>query len=95
MKTVEINGREYKIAPPDPWVVPYLNLLDNLSKKVPKTVEEAEKDAELMKKTIKKLFEAYITPEPVPEDYRALLFEFSQYVIELSTKSITEAKKFR
>ena len=95
MKEVEVGGRRYRIRAPEPWAIPYLNLIENLGKKVPKSLEEAERDERLLKEAIERLVRRYVEPEPRVEDIRALLVELSLYVIELSKKAEGEARLFR
>jgi len=82
MKTIEVNGREYKLKPPRVILQPYLRLYSDLVGKETSSFEEAEKTEVEIKRVIEKIFELAVEPRPLPEDEIPVLMQIANYVAQ-------------
>jgi Leu/Phe-tRNA-protein transferase len=79
----KIGNVTYELKPIPPSLVPYNNLLGEMTNKPPASTEEAEKWQPEIEKALKKILQACASPQPSPETEWQVFNAIEQYTQEV------------
>ena len=94
MKTIEIDGRQYKIKVLPPWLQAQIQRYRLLARKVPATPEESDEIEAEMKRCFDRVF-TVVTPKPSEEDAGEVFIALLNHLNEAVKEANKDANSFR
>ena len=94
MKTIEVDGRAYKIKILPPWLQAEIQRYGMLARKVPQSEEEADKLQADMKRCFDKVF-MVVEPKPSDEDAGEVFIALLTHLNESVAEANRQAGQFR
>jgi len=94
MKTLRLDGVEYRLTRLDAGVIPFIQLYQRLSASPPKDVEEAKKRAGELQAIMDEIFAMCLDQPPKPE-HRWAVFVWLMDCIAEAGDRLVELRKFR
>ncbi len=93
MKSITVDGREYKIKVLPPWLQSQILRYQMLSRSTPKTPEEADQIEADMKRCFDRLF-IVVDPKPTEADAGEVFVELLKHLAESVSQSGKDAESF-
>jgi len=94
MKTLRLDGVEYRLVRLDAGVIPFIQLYQRLAANRPKTLEEAKKRAGELQAIMDEIFAMCLDQPPKPEHRWAVFVWIMDCVAEAGARLI-ELERFR
>ena len=94
MKTLRLDGVEYRLTRLDAGVIPFIQLYQRLSASPPKDVEEAKKRAGELQAIMDEIFSMCLDHPPKPEHRWAVFVWLMDCIAEAGAR-LTGLEKFR
>jgi len=95
MKTIKIDGAEYRFVRFDGDVIPYARLAEEYMTTPPANVEEAKKRSRELKVVMDEMFKLCLDQPPKPEHRWPVFLWLIDCIKDYTTRAARIARKFR